>query len=72
MQAESLICKPAAESHFKKQAPTVDFGTHQRKASIRLPMPLVLTSTLKLAKQTPTIKISKPLYTYFCFHFKYA
>lgn len=56
MQAESLICKPAAESHFKKQAPNVDSETHLRKASIRLTMPLVLTCTLKLAKQTPTIK----------------
>lgn len=56
MQAERLICKPAAESHFKKQAPNFDFETHPRKASIRLTMPPVLTCTLKLAKQTPTIK----------------
>lgn len=57
MQAESLICKPAAESHFKKQAPNLTLKlTHLRKASIRLTMPLVLTCTLKLAKQTPTIK----------------
>lgn len=36
MQAESLICKPAAESNSKKQAPNSDFETHLRKASIRL------------------------------------
>lgn len=72
MQAESLICKPAAESNSKKQAPNFVFETHLRKASIRLTMPLVLTCTLKLAKQTQLLKISKSLYTYFCFNFKYA
>lgn len=33
MQAESLICKPAAESNFKKQAPKFDFETHPPEES---------------------------------------
>lgn len=57
MQAENLVCKPAAESNFKKQAPNFNCETHSPEESFhRLTMPLVLTCTLKLAKQTPTIK----------------
>lgn len=33
MQAESLICKPAAESNFKKQVPNFDLETHSPEES---------------------------------------
>lgn len=33
MQAESLICKPAAESNSKKQAPNSAFETHSPEES---------------------------------------
>lgn len=33
MQAENLICKPAVESNFKKQAPYCDSETHSPEES---------------------------------------
>lgn len=33
MQAENLIYKPAAESHFKKQAPNFDSEAHSPEES---------------------------------------
>lgn len=58
MQAESLVCKPAAESIFKNRHLVLMVGlTHSPEE--RFHQVHYAPCTLQLAKQTPTIKNTK-------------